>query len=219
MVFLLIMPLITIAIQSHRVNATEPALLRVVNPLTGTNWLNFTSIDKKVGDTFIVNVTVANVAMMMGWQFGLQWNASLFECVNVSLPADNVLAYTDRPDGPLILLGPDLSQPGLAVAGTAAFPLPDQPSFYGSGVLAQVEFKIKQKSGQCDLSFEGINLDTFLLESNGNSISFTPVSGHYSLTDQTLFGDVDFDEKVDVRDVYAVILAVWLISISSGTCE
>ena len=183
------------------------ALLKVVNPVTGGDWLNFTEYDKNVGDTFIVNVTVADVERMAVWQFTLQWNSSLLECVNVSIPSDNIFAYFNSTDTPIVVGGPDLSHSGLVFYG-ATISYPGVLGFNGSGVLAQVEFKILQEGGQSELSFEGIGIDTFLLYGISLSdIPFTPINAHYSYNDPGLLGDVNYDGTVNMRDVMAAILA------------
>ena len=182
-------------------------LLKVVNPVTGGDWLNFTEYDKNVGDTFIVNVTVADVERMAVWQFALQWNSSLLEYVDVTIPSDNVFAYFNSTDTPIVVGGPDLSHSGLVFYG-ATISYAGNAGFNGSGVLAQVEFKILQKGGQSELSFEGIGIDTFLLYGiTLSDIPFVPINARYSYNDPGLLGDVNYDETVNMRDVTAVISA------------
>jgi hypothetical protein len=202
-----------VAVRGCELNALDTAnsgsqtFLKVVNPVTGDDWLNFTEYDKKVGDTFIANVTIDNVEHMVCWQFGLQWNSSLLECVSATIPSDNVFAYWNLTDEPISVGGPDLSQSGLVVYG-AAIAYPDNIGFNGSGVLAQVEFKILKKGGQSELSFESIRIDTFLLYGlTLSDIPFDPINAHYSYNDSGLLGDVNYDGTVDMRDVMAAILA------------
>jgi hypothetical protein len=194
-------------------NALGPAniggsqtLLKVVNPVTGDDWLNFTADDKKVGDTFIVNVTIANVEEMVCWQFALQWNSSLLECVNATIPSDSVFAYWNVSGEPLIVGGPDLSHNGLVFCG-AEIAYPGNGGFNGSGVLAQVELKILKEGGQSDFTFEGIKGDTFLLSNNLGDISFVPMNAHYSHSGVDPLGDVNNDGTVDMRDIVAAVLA------------
>jgi hypothetical protein len=190
---------------------TSQTLLKVVNPVTGDEWLNFTADDKKVGDTFIVNVTIANVEEMVCWQFELQWNSSLLECVNATIPLDSVFAYWNVNGEPIIVGGPDMSHSGLVVYGAEIAYL-GNVGFNGSGVLAQVEFKILQ-TGQSELSFEGVIPhvgDTFLLHSNLNEIPFVPINAHYSYNDSDpprALADVNNDGTVDMKDVATVVLA------------
>jgi hypothetical protein len=187
-------------------NPIEKALLQIVNPITGDSIFNFSGVDKKMGDTFIVNVTVASVEQMVCWQFALQWNSSLLEYVNATIPSDNVFVYWNASGEPVMVGGPALSQSGLLFYG-AEIAWPGSVGFNGSGVLAQVEFKILKEGGQCDLSFEGITSDTFLLSNDLSDISFVPISAHYSFSGSDPPGDVNNDGTVDMRDIVAAILA------------
>ena len=186
-------------------NPPDLPLLQVVNPITGDSVFNFTAIDKKVGDIFAVNVTVANVERMVCWQFALQWDSSLLECVNATIPSDNVFAYWNVSGEPVVVVGPDLSHSGVAFLGAGIAYL-DSFGFNGSGVLAQVEFKILNKIGQSDLSFAGIRNDTFLLSNDLNDIWFIPIDGQYSYSGTGLLGDVNMDGVVNMRDVQRMIL-------------
>ena len=57
-----------VTIQSTRGKSSEQTYLQIINPLTGDGWFNFTVQQKSVGDTFLVNITVANVTNMDTWQ-------------------------------------------------------------------------------------------------------------------------------------------------------
>lgn len=186
-------------------NPVESAVLQVVNPITGDSVFNFSGVDKKVGDTFLVNVTVANVQRMVGWQFALQWDSSLLECVTATIPFDNVFAYWNVSGEPVVVAGPDLSHRGLVIYG-AGITYPDRIGFNGSGVLAQVEFKILNKVGQSDLSFVGIGIGTFLLSDDLSDIWFVPISAQYSYSGSVIPGDVNMDGTVNMRDVQRMIL-------------
>ena len=186
-------------------NPLESALLQVVNPITGDGVFNFTADDKKVGDTFLVNVTVANIQRMVCWQFALQWDSSLLECVNATIPSDNVFAYWNVSGEPVIVAGPDLSHSGLVFYG-AEITYPDRIGFNGSGVLAQIEFKILNKGGQSDLSFVGIGIDTFLLSDSLNDIWFMPVNAQYSYSGSGIPGDVNMDGTVNMRDIALLVI-------------
>jgi hypothetical protein len=150
-----------------------PPSLKIVNPLTGDQWFNFTDMNKSVGDTFIINITIVNVKGLLCWQFGLQWNPSLLTYVSSTIPSDNVFA------GQSYISCKDSSTPGLLVIGAAhIFPI---ELFTGSGILAQVELRIVNGAGQSPLSFEGtyMDVDTFLLDERLNDISYTAVNGYY----------------------------------------
>ena len=102
--------------------------MKIVNPLDGTNNFIFTTADKTVGDTFFVNLTVADVTNLASWQAKVTWNPALLEFVNVSIyPSDHVFVGL----GP-ILVPPDFSVPGSVLAGAAAL----SGTFTGTGKLA-----------------------------------------------------------------------------------
>lgn len=195
LLFLLLASLISA--YPHTASAAELTYLKIVNPLTGNEWFSFTSQNKSVGDTFIANVTVANVVNMGAWQVALQWNSSLLEFVRLVLPSDNVFAGQRT-----VTAGPDTSIAGMVIYGAAVGP--GQPGFNGSGVLAQVEMKILQGIGESDLSFEGIEADTFLTTMSVTDIPFTPVIGHF---DFNILGDVSNDGVVNMKDVMLVVKA------------
>jgi hypothetical protein len=149
-----------------------PASLKIVNPLTGTQWFNFAAPDKSVGDTFIINITLAEVTDLTSWQFGLQWNSGLLTYVNATIPSDSVFAGQS-----ILTSGPDNTNPAIVVYSAAL--APGGIPFTGSGRLAQVELRIVHGVGQSPLSFEGIGIDTFLLDKDGVDIPSTKVNGHY----------------------------------------
>jgi len=159
--------------------ATEQTYLNVVNPLTGDQWFNFTTLGKSVGDTFKINITVVNVTDLNTWQFGLQWNSSLLTFVSATIPSDSVFAGKI-----FVISGPDNSDPTMVVYGAAL--MYGVVPFTGSGRLAQVELRIANGVGQSPLSFEGKYVDTFLLNPNQVDISFTAVNGHYEYLEPAL---------------------------------
>jgi hypothetical protein len=105
----------------------------------------------------------------------------------------------------VIVAGPDLSRRGLVFYG-AAITYPDRIGFNGSGVLAQIEFKILNKGGQSDLSFASIGTDTFLLSNDLSDIWFIPINAQYSYSGSGIPGDVNMDGIVNMRDIQRMIL-------------
>jgi hypothetical protein len=186
-------------------NPVESALLQIVNPITGDGVFNFTADDKKVGDTFFVDVTVANVQRMVCWQFALQWNPNLLECVDAIIPSDNVFAYWNVSGEPIVIAGPDLSHRGFVFYG-ADIAYPDRVGFNGSGVLAQIEFRILNRGGESDLSFAGIGVNTFLLSDRLANIEFTPIGAHYFYSGSGIPGDVNMDAIVNMRDITILVI-------------
>lgn len=184
---------------------SDLTLLQVVHPITGGNLFNYSVPEKNVGDSFLVNVTVDNVEQMVCWQFTFQWNPNLLECVNAAVPSDNVFAYWAVSGEPIVIAGPDLSHRGLVTYG-ANIAYPDRIGFNGSGVLAQIEFRILNRIGECDLSLAGIGVNSFLLSNSLANIDFIPVGAHYIYTGSGISGDVNMDGTVNMRDIAILII-------------
>jgi len=103
-----------------------------------------------VGDTFVVTVVVVNAENMFGWQVFLRFDPAILQAVGVSLPSNHVfssrvtvsgaLANYDRTqfrEGPLQDFN---NNTGRLLAGDCLLGA-NQPTFNGSGVLCQIEFK------------------------------------------------------------------------------
>ncbi len=161
------------------VRAAAGATIALINPLDGSSNFNFTPAQKSLGDTFDINVTVTNAALLSGFQVGITWDQTLLQGVKMVLPSDNVFAY----DSPIPAF--DLSQPGLAVGGAQLGV--GAASFSGSGRLAVLTLKIINAVGQlsCNIEFEPkpltSNGDTFLL-SGLTTILPAVVDATYSYT-------------------------------------
>lgn len=101
------------------------------------------------GDIFFVSVFAENVTNMYGWQIRLHFDPTIMECINVSIPAQNVFSekypvsqalvdyndteFTRRP------LQSIENNEGYVVAGDCLLGQ-NQTTFYGSGLLCQVTF-------------------------------------------------------------------------------
>ena len=153
--------------------------VNIVNAVDGSNEFNFTTAQKSVGDTFVVNITITDAVEISSWQVGIQWDPALLDFDRFVVPTDHIFA-TMNP----ITAGPDSSTPGLAIYSAAAgF---GKGSFNGTGRLAQLTLKIKQGVGagqsvECNISFEGMGVDTFILDLNGGDLtsSYTFNTAHY----------------------------------------
>jgi hypothetical protein len=193
----IIMPFFTL--RNQKAAATEQTYLNVVNPLTGDQWFNFTALEKSVGDTFIINITITNVTNLFCWEFMLDWNSNALSYVSAWLPSDNVFAG-QMP----VIAGPDASVAGQMIYGAAAGP--NQPGFNGSGTLAQVELRIVQGGGESLISFAEIYDYTFLSDYYINNIPFTAVNGYYAYPlgplIQNVFGTPsvpNYDQSVQIE--------------------
>jgi hypothetical protein len=151
----------------------QETYLKVVNPLTGDEWFNFTSATKSFGDDFIINITVVDVTNLFCWQIKLTWDADLLDFVNVSLPSDHVFAGQ-----PFAEAGP-LVESGSVIYGVALSPSGEV--FNGTGSCCQVALRIvKRPTVSCSLALASIGWDTFMCDKDGFDIAFTPVDAFYN---------------------------------------
>jgi hypothetical protein len=156
--------------------------MEIVNPLDGTNSFNFTTSQKSVGDTFAVNLTIKNVMTLGSWQARVTWDPLLLAFVNLTLPADHVFAGMSPIQAPT-----DSSVPGTVLCGAAAGP--GAGTFSGNGTLAVMNLRIIQavspsgpRQVDCDIFFDSLGSDTFILNGEGFDIAFLPIDGYYSYT-------------------------------------
>jgi hypothetical protein len=159
-----------------RVQASSTTL-EIIDPIDGDHMFNFTTAQKSVGNTFVINITVNSISDLNGWQVKITWNSTYLQYVSITLPTDHVFAGKTY-----IPVGPDTSEPGTVVYGLQL--LTGQTSFAGSGRLVQLTLRIVQgvspgEQVECDIAFANIRVDTVLLNSEGLDILFTPVDGHY----------------------------------------
>jgi hypothetical protein len=151
--------------------------LEIIDPVDGDHLFNFTTAQKSVGDTFVINITVNSISDLNGWQIKVAWNSTYLQYVSITLPTDHVFAGKAY-----IVLGPDTSEPGTVIYGLQLGP--GVASFAGSGRLAQVTLKIIQgvspgEQVECDIAFANIRVDTVLINSEGLIIPFTTINGYY----------------------------------------
>jgi hypothetical protein len=177
MLLLVMVTQLLLVIDPINVAVAPTTTLELINPIDGSHLFNYTTSQKVVGDTFTINVTVNNVQDLSAWQVGVKWDPTLLNFTSVSIPADNIFAGKSY-----LPAGPDFPEPGYIVYGASlSF---GQTSVSGSGRLCQIVLKIAKAPSpgqtlQCDIKFENIRVDTFLLNSEGLDISFTPVDAQY----------------------------------------
>lgn len=114
----------------------------------------------KTGDEFIVTVTVSNAKDMFGWQVYLSFDLGILQYMGTYLPSNQIFSNrvtisdaltasdsteftTEKP-----LQDVDLTR-GRVLAGDCLLGA-NQPTFQGSGILCQIEFKAIS-SGSCTL--------------------------------------------------------------------
>ena len=194
--------------------------LMVVNPATLDEWFNFTTHNKRVGDTFTTNMTVVLVSSLANWQVMFTWNASLLELVNITLPSDHVFAKANR-----TMITPPPTVASGSVTWSCTYVNDPYWTFNGTGCLCQITLRITQgvfQSGpqqvSCNLSLANVGSDTWLLNGQGNDILFTRVRGYYNYAVQTclqtinpLTGDEWFNftsSTMNVGDSFVVNMTV-----------
>ena len=127
-------------------------------------------VNANVNDTFVVSVYAENLTDMYGWQIYLGFDSSIVECVNVSVPDDNVFSerypvsqalidwnsteFTERPIQH-ISVGAVNNGGGYVLAGDCLLGR-NQTTFSGSGFLCQIAFKaVSSGSSTFSLSLSG----------------------------------------------------------------
>ena len=190
--------LLSVFFASHdqAVSVSEATTLRTINPITKDEWFNFTTFNKKVEDTFIVDIEVAKVTDLQNWQFSLKWDPALLAAVHaVLLPYEHIVMPPESEPIP-----PDVSVLGRLVWGWSS----PADTFNGSIVLASLEMRVVNASGSCVLSIDPNKI--FLLNSAQSRIALTSVNGYYNLVPAPS-GDVNSDGRVDMRDVSLAVAA------------
>jgi len=174
-------------LQTHKTLETDPTYLKAINPLTGDGWFNFTTDTTMAGDTFVVNVTVADVTDLQIWQIHVRWNPTILQYVNIWLPTDNVFAGSGKS---LITPPPTVDPDGGGVTFGATYingdpGTPEYWTFNGTGTLCQMTLRIAQAVSRrlvevsCPLAFANVPYETFLFDGGGYDIAFTAVDGFY----------------------------------------
>jgi len=180
--FVVILIISVFLIQTSEIVQAGQTYLKVINPLTGDKWFNFTTNTKKVGDTFVINITVVEVTDLQCWQINFTWNASLLGFVSIKRPTDHVFAGSGKS---MIAPAPKV-EPGYVLWGCTYINADPYWTFNGTGRLCQITLNITQPveglpetEVSCNLGFARLNDITYLLDGAGNQISFMSVEGFY----------------------------------------
>lgn len=123
------------------------------------------------GESFIINVTVTNVIDLSAWRIKLSFNPSVINCVEVTIPEDNVFAGHDT-----IGFGAEMDNAlGFLAVYNALWEL---EGVNGSGKLCQIKFNTSCP-GISILTFtDEMDVDgTFLQNSEFNNIPFEASEG------------------------------------------
>lgn len=139
-------------------------------------------IGVNVGDTFFVSVFAKNVTNMYGWQVILFFDPTIVECLNVSVPSQQV--FSDRYPVSQALIdfnGTEFTRrplqhiqndEGYVLAGDSLLGR-NQTTFYGSGFLCQATFKaLSSGSSNLALSTAAAQpFDTYYLDGTIGTIN------------------------------------------------
>jgi hypothetical protein len=121
---------------------------------------------KAVGQDFIINISISNVADLYGWQLQLSWNKTILDIVNET--EGTFLTSRGTP-----FFYPIINATGYLILDCTL--MGNVSGVSGNGVLATIQFHVRG-SGECDLLLYG----TILVSSSEKSIAHTVKSGKFS---------------------------------------
>lgn len=131
-----------------------------------------------INEIFTINVTIANVTDLNGWQIALSYNPSVLNCTKILEPPDSIFAGRET-----IGFGNNTDTPGLIICWNALFAIGDKVS--GSGTLCQIKFK-GLSEGTSHLNFINVmqmqQNGTYIIDPNFNLIPFTVVNGSVKIS-------------------------------------
>lgn len=141
--------------------------IRQKQVLPATMFVDSENNTAALDQNFSINVNVANVADLIGWELRLSWNTTLLEFVNST---EGAFLKTS---------GSTVFYPAVnATVGRVAIDctlIGDKPGVSGNGTLVSIQFHVRE-TGLCDLSL----FDTTLLSSFEEKIIHTTTSGHFT---------------------------------------
>jgi len=153
----------------------------------------------KIGKIFTVNVAVASVINLYGFEFKLGYNSTLLHALNITLGA-----FFSGTNSSFVLKNYINNTEGYL--WFAAVLLAPAPPRIGDGVLATIAFNATYsttypQTEQCDLHI----YDDTLADNIGQSIDHDTIDGHYTFS--PILGDINGDGIVDIFDITIVALA------------
>ena len=160
----------------------------------------------QAGSKFVVNVNVSDVSDLFTWHVKVSWNKTVLNGSRIVY--GDFLAHTTSPyrtshtNPDVVAMGAE-NMTGIFndddYCWVAESVLGDDPGVgvSGNGCLASIEFLVV-RYGSTDLNISLTSpLETTLLDSTGNTVTFTTVNGYFS---NKILGDVDGDGDVDRYD-------------------
>jgi len=133
---------------------------------------------------FTVCVNVENVENLALWQIFIEFNASILECLNASIPTENIFKGK-------VVLAPDPqidNDQGTVLYGASTFPL---SGVSGNGALCEIKFKAKAVgiSTLHLVTYEEEPEKTFctkLEDPDGERIKYTTIDGEITVVPENI---------------------------------
>jgi exosome complex RNA-binding protein Csl4 len=152
-------------------NVTDNALTRVVSVRSrpvglAVVFVNPQNSSAAVGQDFVININVSNVADLYGWEFKLGWNNTILHLQNVTEGS-----FLKNTGATFFTYNLNSTGPHIVVDCTR---LVDVPEANGNGTLSVVTFHVQQP-GSCDLNL----YDAVLINSFEQSMDCTTEGGHF----------------------------------------
>jgi hypothetical protein len=158
----------------------QTAVISVIDAVNGNGTIILPA-NTPVGTKFLVNVTIADVEMLAGWQINITWDPTLLSiavAADVYQPLDHIFKDLDPK-----VVGKDIDNVvGYVMWGCAIGPDAPVNNFNGSGIICQIGFTtMKNGTGdpvQCDLVPTKVGVfPTELIDPDAIDIEFTVNKG------------------------------------------
>jgi hypothetical protein len=158
----------------------QTAVISVIDAVDGNDTIILPA-NTPAGTEFLVNITIADVEMLAGWQINITFDSRLLNvtaAADMILPANHIFNDLD-PQGP----APDIGD-GYVMWARAIGPSSPVDHFDGSGIICQIRFTtMKNGTGdpvQCDLVPTKLGVfPTDIVDPDTNDIEFVVNNGHY----------------------------------------
>jgi len=204
---------VPVAYNSRLFDITELSFLSPTPPLNQTDSTATVFVDPnkivkdylldpgyQIGDKFQVHINISAVADLYTWNVNITWNPAMLNFTGIVAYGD-FLARTTSPYGTsrAVNIANVNNETGTALIAESI--LGEYAGISGNGRLVTLEFLIVSY-GWSDLNIHvAANLPTQLLNSTGNSMSFTTGDAYFR---NAMKGDVNGDKVVNVVDAAGV---------------
>lgn len=129
---------------------TKPTKWNASDPIAGevgTNNFTFYSPGTAVNSTFFVNITIADITDMRGWEVGVVFDNASLQYVSAWVPTDHVFSVPETNDWTFVkqFVLDDYNATHQIVKCVASYQVqepPDDWTFNGTGTLCQMQFRI-----------------------------------------------------------------------------